>query len=181
MRPILAEIMTLFCHIQALNFYPHAYRPEKCPHCGFYQLWGHGSYTRKSDKTNEHPNGSNLNPIPILRYFCPSCGRTCSTLPECLPPRRWYQWNVQQIVYEYYLKGYSVYVIDMLVMPSIQTIYRWINAFENQLSTYQFHLKTKISSLGYADGIKLFWKTCWDKKPLSHWMLVLNNEGVKIP
>jgi hypothetical protein len=69
----------------------------------------------------------------------------------------------------------------MLVMPSIWTIYRWIKQFKKQFDIYSFHLKTKTPSLGYADGIKLFWKICWSTKPLSYWMLILNNEGIKIP
>ena len=180
-RPILADVMTLFTHAQLLAFLPDKYKPDQCPHCSAKGLWNHGSYSRKADKTKEGPNSTSLNPLLIPRYLCSVCHHTCSTLPECLPARRWYQWSVQEEVIRYYLKGYSAYTINRLVMPSIMTIYRWIHRFLDQFKVFEFHLKIQDTSLGYAENINEFWISCFDKNRLSHWMLLLNNEGVIIP
>ena len=144
-RPILPSLLTLIQHIQTLNLTPYEYTPKECPYCHSKKLWNHGCYTRKPDKTNEGPDNSNLNPVPIPRYLCPQkdCGRTCSTLPECLPPRRWYQWSVQEQVLRYYLEGRSTLDIEKLVKPSIMTICRWINRFIEQFEIYFFLFKNQ--------------------------------------
>ena len=96
MAIILAGIHSLTQHLQQLNSNPEAYRPKRCPHCGHAGVWSHGHYLRLPDRENSGPDS--LNPIPILRFFCPQagCRRSCSALPECIPPRRWYLWSVQQ-------------------------------------------------------------------------------------
>ncbi|MBK9442558.1 MAG: hypothetical protein IPN53_15175 [Comamonadaceae bacterium] len=36
------------------------------------------------------PSAKGCNPVPILRYLCNACKHTCSRLPACIAPRRWF-------------------------------------------------------------------------------------------
>jgi len=91
MRRIVVGITSLEQHLQTLRQNPEVYRPQSCPDCGFGRLWVHGSYGRKADRIGV--GESNLNPIPIPRYRCADCKGTCSRVPECIAPRRWYSWK----------------------------------------------------------------------------------------
>ena len=93
MHRIVAGITTLEQHLEVLSSQPETYRPRCCPHCGLKILWQHGRYSRKADRRITRPL---LDPVPICRYRCAGCRRTCSRLPECIAPRRWYHWLVQQ-------------------------------------------------------------------------------------
>ena len=105
MRIILAEIHELFQHISTIKDEPAVFRPDTCPTCSMQGLRCHGHYERKADRVN--PAGSNLNPIWIYRFYCLNCQHTCSVLPECIPPYRWYLWKMQQTVMLFYLSGLS--------------------------------------------------------------------------
>ena len=91
---IVPGINTLEQHLQRLATAPEGYRPARCPDCGKAGLWWHGTYDRQADRRGR--GQANLNPIAIPRFFCRHCRHTCSCLPECLSPRRWYPWSVQQ-------------------------------------------------------------------------------------
>lgn len=106
MALILPGIHSLAQHLQHLQALPEDYRPERCPHCGRARMWCHGAYTRKADR--ERSRSASLNPVPIPRFLCSFCYRTCSRLPECVPPRRWYLWAVQQAVLGLICAGHSV-------------------------------------------------------------------------
>ena len=95
MQRIVAGIDTIKQHLEAIKQTPEAYRPPCCPHCGLKILWQHGHYERKADR---RAGQDSLNPVPICRYCCSGCRRTCSRLPACIAPRRWYDWSVQQAV-----------------------------------------------------------------------------------
>ena len=101
-RNIISGITTLTQYLDVLANDPQKLHPDFCPRCGFNSLTFHGSYDRKSDRQGN--SGTTMNPIPIMRYACLGCAKTCSTLPECLAPKRWYLWWVQQAVLLYLLK-----------------------------------------------------------------------------
>ena len=103
MHRIVNAIATLQAHLEKWAHTPQDYRPKQCPHCGLAGLWGHGHYDRKADR-----DPGTLNPIPIPRFFCRGCRRTCSRLPSCIAPRRWYLWSVQQAVLLCLLSGISL-------------------------------------------------------------------------
>jgi hypothetical protein len=105
MREIIANIHSLAQHLKMMLQDPEHYKPGCCPHCGLDILWNHGVYLRKSDRLN--PPSQSLNLIPIPRFYCDGCKRTCSVLPECIPPRRWYLWATQQMVLSLVLLGIS--------------------------------------------------------------------------
>ena len=107
MQRIVPAILSLQQHRDSLEREPVIYWPVACPHCGLATLWGHGCYERKADRRPE-PSGS-LNPVFIPRFFCQGCRQTCSRLPECIAPRRWYGWAVQQVVLLWLLAGGSLH------------------------------------------------------------------------
>ena len=106
MAIILPGINSLVEHLQALQKEPESYRPKKCARCANVGLWCHGCYYRKTDRKDL--GEPCLNPIPILRFICPCCHSTCSVLPECIPPRRWYLWEVPQLIFLLLLAGNSI-------------------------------------------------------------------------
>jgi DNA-directed RNA polymerase subunit N (RpoN/RPB10) len=105
MRRIVASIAALDQHIEAVHETPGLYRPSCCPHCGIKVVWQHGFYYRKADRRTQ--SKESLNPVPIRRYCCSVCRHTCSRLPLCIAPRRWYDWTVQQSVLIQLLNGFS--------------------------------------------------------------------------
>jgi len=96
MRPILSEIRTFRQHLVTLSRAPEKYKPSNCPYCHSIKLWCHGYYPRKPDRL--HIGYYSHNDLSVARFKCTdeNCGRTCSTLPECFSPRRWYPWINQQ-------------------------------------------------------------------------------------
>jgi len=179
MRKIVADISSLLQHIIELNKNIERYRPESCSYCGSMKLRRHGYYTRKADR--ENAGESNYNPVKIARFYCPGCRRTCSVLPECIPPRRWYLWRIQQSCIGLVLGGKSFIQVEKQTLPSRWTISRWINKLKEQFGLHTFHLKSCISELGHSNSFERFWKNCLEKMSLSKAMLILNNLGVIIP
>ena len=123
MPRIVPAITTLLQHLHMLSKSPEVYRPSACPHCGLGGLWSHGCYERKADR-GPHSTGT-LNPIPSPRYLCRGCGRTCSRLPQCIAPRRWYGWAVQQLVLQLLLAGCSLHRCACWMGLDRRTAGRW--------------------------------------------------------
>ena len=96
MNRIVASIASLAEHLLAVATDPEVYRPAACPHCGLAGVWRHGCYHRKVDRGDEG-RLNRLDPVPVLRFLCRACVRTCSRLPACIAPRRWYDWVAQQV------------------------------------------------------------------------------------
>lgn len=155
------------------------YRPNNCPHCNSKAPRCHGVYFRKSDR--ENAGNKNLNPIAIPRFYCAKCKRTCSVLPECIPPRRWYLWCMQQACILFYFGKSSFRYIAKNNLPSRWTISRWIRNLKKQFAIHSFYLKSYFSELGIFNDFERFWKNCLEKLTLSKLMLLLNNSGVVIP
>ncbi|RQR45788.1 hypothetical protein DIE19_35495 [Burkholderia sp. Bp9126] len=92
MLRIVHSFLTLEQHLRVIVTTPRSYHPERCPHCGRACMWAHGFYERKADRSA----GGALNSVPVPRCCCAACGRTCSRLPLCICPLRWYGWALQQ-------------------------------------------------------------------------------------
>lgn len=101
-RNIAKGIKTISEYLEVIKNNPERLHPDYCPRCGFNELHFHGSYDRKPDR--EGNAETTLNPVPIMRYACLGCHQTCSTLPECIAPRRWYLWSIQQAVLVFLFK-----------------------------------------------------------------------------
>lgn len=179
MRVILTKILSLCQHLQTLKTDPERYRPSYCPHCGKSGLWQHGRYHRKSDR--ENPPERSLNPIPIPRFYCQHCAHTCSVLPECIPPKRWYLWLTQEAVLLLHMQGYSHRKISQSHMPSRFTVSRWVTRGIERFTDYASALKSHFSWLGYCDGFVSFWQRCLSVMSLSSAMVVVNQSGMPVP
>ncbi len=179
MSVIMPKITSLKQYLKLIAEDPHQLCPERCPYCGKAGLNYHGCYYRKPDRENK--GACNLNPIPITRFLCCSCGRTCSVLPECIPPRRWYIWKIQQVVLERLLSGECFRHIAKQVTPSRSTIARWWHRLKERYPIYRMVLCSRFSWLGYSDEVQGFWKKVMEKMALSAAMLVLNAGAVIIP
>ena len=179
MRNIISAILTLLQYLNLLSVQSDNFRPSNCPHCGCSGLWGHGCYDRKSDR--EFSGENNLNPIPILRFYCRHCKHTCSVLPECIPPRRWYLWELQQRVLQMMLTGISANNISQSELPSRWTISRWMKSLKSRFDEFASYLKSGFAWLGYCSDFTDFWQACFAQMSLSQVMLFLNNQGVIVP
>lgn len=169
MRPILPDILNLAQHLSQLRHDPESYRPERCPACGVAGLWSHGVYTRKADRTT-----GEMNPLPIPRFRCPHCQRTCSTLPECLPPRRWYLWAIQEMAFLALLLQQSFSAVARQVKPSRSTLRRWRRHGLDRFDKQALHLRNRFPEWGRQDGFVAFWSTVLQQHRLSAVMRTLN-------
>ena len=174
MNRIVSSVTTLEQHIEAVSLTPNLYRPPCCPHCGIKIVWHHGSYSRKADRP---PAGDgSLNPVPILRFCCSGCRRTCSRLPQCIAPRRWHNWSVQQGVLERLLNGTSLCQCARVSVPDRRTVSRWWQWLRERGPTFEFHLRARLPELGRSGGFVTFWRQVFDSLGLPTAMARLDQE-----
>lgn len=180
MTIILSGIESIGQHVYHLNNHPEDYRPSQCPSCGMSGgLHRHGTYGRKADREN---NGAQqLNPVPIPRFLCRHCGSSCSTLPACIPPRRWYLWAVQQLVLQLFLAGVSLRDCSRRVMPDRRTIGRWKEWLHARFSRHAAALRSSLPELGRTSGMTEFWDSCLGLMSLSETMDRLHRHGEVVP
>lgn len=179
MHRIVSGITTLQQHIETFSHTPEVYRPPACPHCGLNRLWRHGCYHRKADRGS--PNCNKFNPAPIPRFCCPGCRHTCSRLPACIAPRRWYGWAVQQQALLMLLAGYSLHGVSLIAQPCRHTLRRWWQWLAARSGDFGFHLRSRFPELGRASDGHLFWRACLARMPLSDAMAWLDRNGVCVP
>jgi Domain of unknown function (DUF6431) len=177
MSIILPVITSLMQYLESIKNDPGLFRPNRCPKCGRCGLWCHGHYHRKADREN---NGS-LNPIPVLRFFCPHCDQTCSVLPECISPRRWYLWKIQQTALMLFLAGNSTKAIAKSILPSRHTISRWMARLKNQLNYHKDALGSHFTELGRMSNFADLWRACLDRSSLGQAMRICHEGGLQIP
>lgn len=183
MRTIVPDILNLAQHAKVLEEEPKRYHPDHCAHCGHLILWQHGYYPRKSDR--EHSIQESLNPVLIPRFFCPNCKRTCSVLPECIPPRRWYLWIKQQKILLQLLLGGSLNAAHQSqappCRPSRSTIKRWWHSLQEQFQQQRDALCAHLGALAKKIDFTAFWSHCLEHIALSKAMLICHQSGVIIP
>lgn len=176
---IVKAIATLQEHLEKWALTPQDYRPKQCPRCGLAGLWGHGHYDRKADRGT-----GTLNPIPIPRFFCRGCRGTCSRLPSCIAPRRWYLWSVQQAVLMSLLCGIS---LDECATrwaslgPAASTMRRWWRWLRTHHELFSFHLRTHQPEWGRAAQWREFWQRALQDEPLRELMAYLDGQGLSVP
>lgn len=179
MPRILPGIASLKQHLEHLDRHPEAYRPDGCPHCGKAGSWSHGHYWRKADWIGT--DGKYLEPIPIPRFYCPHCRRTCSRLPACIAPRRWYPWVLQQAVLVLLLAGHSIRAVSRQQRASRHTVSRWWRCLKTRHLEYTFHLRSRFPFLGRHASVNAFWSACFDRISLTEAMGWLDRDGIAIP
>lgn len=179
MYRIVPAITSLQQHLATLEREPEVYRPVACPHCGLAKLWGHGCYSRKADR---RPRAlGTLNPIPIPRFYCRSCRHTCSRVPECVAPRRWYSWALQQAVLLLLLGGGSLRQGSLEFGLDRRTLRRWWGWLCDRSQVFELFLKVRFPDLGRTLAFRGFWQRCWKTMCLSQAMAWLDHEGVVVP
>jgi transposase-like protein len=163
-------------HIEQVHHCPEVYRPIACPHCGLGGLWHHGCYERKADRPGAKADVS-LNPVPVCRFMCQGCGHTCSRLPLCIAPRRWYDWDIQQRVLQWLMSELSLHRVSERARLDRRTVRRWWEWLESCTETFSFHLRSRFPELGRAgDDWQAFWRVCLNLMPLSEAMAWLDYE-----
>ncbi len=171
--PLIASLQQ---HLSELERAPAVYRPPRCPQCGFARLWNHGHYNRKADR------GSGvLNPIPVPRFVCRGCRVTCSVVPSCLPPRRWYAWSAQATVLLSLLSGTSLRVCADTSGCARSTVRRWWQWLQQRHEQLAFHLRSHWPEWGRAGSWQEFWQRCLAQEPLREVMAWLDWQGVVVP
>lgn len=146
MNRILGTITTLDQHFVELANGGDAYRPANCPHCQVGGLWHHGCYHRKADRSAD--SSESRNPVAILRFLCNACLRTCSRLPACIAPRRWYDWAIQQVVLLLLLSGASLHQGCRQTGRSRSTVRRWQDWLHARSAQFAFFLRSRLPELG---------------------------------
>jgi len=185
MAHILADIISLAQYLKTLREEPDRCRLEFCCHCGKAGPWCHGHYDRKAKRTNTgstnpHPS---LESVPVFRFFCPGCQHTSSVLPEYMPPRRWYLWEIQQAVFMTILAGKSIYAAARSFLPSRDTIARWVRRLKDpkQFLLHKDTLSGHVPDLGRTPLFTDFWTAVFRIASLGKAMRLCHVAGVDIP
>lgn len=175
MNRIVATVTSLAEHLIAVVSDPEQYRPEACPHCRLAGVWRHGCYHRKADRG---VGGESLNPVPVLRFLCRACARTCSRLPACIAPRRWFDWVVQQAVLVLLLGGMSLHGCARTSGRSRRTVRRWGEWLHARDEPFAFFLRSRWPELGRAADFTSFWRNVIDELSLQQAFSWLDRELV---
>jgi transposase-like protein len=155
MQRIVGGIASLAQHLATVATDPEQYRPLACPHCGRAGVWRHGCYQRKADRS---VGGASLNPVAVLRFLCSACLHTCSRLPACIAPRRWWDWAVQQAVLVLLLAGMSLHGCARTSGRDRHTVRRWRDWLQARSEQFAFCLRSRWPELGRAGDFASFWR-----------------------
>ena len=175
MNRILGAITTLDQHFVELANGGNAYRPTNCPHCQVAGLWHHGRYHRKADRST-HASESR-NPVAILRFLCHACLRTCSRLPACIAPRRWYDWAMQQVVLLLLLASGSLHQCWRQTGRARSTLRRWRDWLQARSAKFTFFLRSRLPELGRLPEPH-FWAQVISRMSLAYVMTQLDGDLV---
>ena len=173
MHRIVTSVTSLGQHLEALGANPEVYRPVACPHCRLGGLWRHGCYHRKADRS---AGGESRNPVPVLRFLCRACERTCSRLPLCIAPRRWYDWAVQQVVLALLLAGCSLHRCCRCTCRARRTVRRWWDWLRDRGESFAFFLRSRFAQLGRSADHESFWRHVLHSMSLGQAMAWLDRE-----
>jgi len=176
MNRILGTITSLDQHFDEIANGGDAYRPANCPHCQVGGLWRHGCYHRKVDRSavDSEPRP---NPVAILRFLCNACRRTCSRLPACIAPRRWYDWAMQQVVLLLMLAGVSLHQGWCQTGRARSTLRRWRGWLQAHSEQFTFFLRSRLPELGRLPE-EAFWCQVINRLSLAQAMVLLDRDLV---
>lgn len=180
MDRIVGSITSLVGHLLAVATDVEIYRPAACPHCRSAGMWRHGCYHRKADRSAGGGAGGggseSLNPVPVLRFLCRACCRTCSRLPACIAPRRWYDWMVQQAVLLLLLGGSAVRECARCSGRARSTVRRWRDWLHDRGGEFAFFLRSGLPELGRLAEFETFWRHVIDGVSLQQAMVLLDRD-----
>lgn len=180
MIKIIAGIKTLSKHLEKLKSNRDDYCPSSCKKCCGLVIHSHGCYYRKASRDSHLDDADN--PIPIPRFRCKGCGITFSCLPECIPPRRWYTWSVQEEALSQLLTLKNFTQGAKKLVPSRRTLSRWWDAWKRDHPVYADLIQAQYPTLGRLTAkFGDFWRTCLSRFTLANVMRVLYNQGAPVP
>ena len=171
MHRIVASISSLSQHQDTLAHDPARYRPDCCPRCGFGTLWRHGRYYRKADRA---PHEGPHEPAAVPRFRCTGCGATCSRLPACVAPRRWYDWRVQQQALRALAVAGSVRAAARVAGIGRHTVRRWRDWLTQRGAVFAFHLASRFPDWARVPDLGAFWRETLVGRSLPEVMTVLD-------
>lgn len=174
MHRIVATVTSLEQHWRLLVSAPECYRPLACPHCGMGKLWCHGSYQRKAER-GVHASAER-NPVPIPRFLCRGCRRTCSRLPLCIAPRRWYDWVIQQCVLCCLAAGGSLHAAARSGQVARHTARRWGAWLTQRGEQFAFFLRSRCPEWGRVSDSAAFWQARLAERTLPDLMAWLDRD-----
>ncbi|MCI0655158.1 MAG: hypothetical protein L0Y39_11865 [Methylococcaceae bacterium] len=105
----------------------------------------------------------------------------CSVLPECIGPRRWYLWSIQQAAIVLCLAGMSLWKIAERVLAHPDTVRRWWSRLRTSFPEQSFHLRSHCGRWGVHQTVKSFWRAVLAEVSLARAMRLLNGFGVCVP
>ena len=179
MSRIVSGIITLRQHIATLRSTPKSTAP-RVSELRAWHLRHHGCSLPQGGSPPGDP-GEYLNPIPIPRYLCASCRHSCSRLPECLAPRRWDSWVLQQQALQALLTVYSLHGCSTTHGLCRSTVRRWWIWLSSSTVTFEFFLRSRYPEWGRTSDWQSFWRTCLNEMPLSGIMANLDHDGIDVP
>ena len=119
-----------------------------------------------------------LNPVAVPRFLCPACVRTCSRLPACIAPLRWYNWAVQQLVLLLLLAGGSVHRCAVYTGRARHTVRRWRDWLCDRSEVFAFFLRSRHPEFGRCADHAVFWRNVIDVLSLEQAMALLDRDLV---
>jgi hypothetical protein len=174
MNRILGAITSLDQHFVEVANGGDVYRPLNCPYCQGGGLWRHGCYFRKADHVASSDEPRRL--VPILRFLCRLCARTCSCLPACIAPRRWYDWGIQQVVLLMVMTGISLLHCCQQTGRARSTVRRWRNWLHARTDSFAFFLRSRFPELGRVSDSDTFWHQVMNTFSLAQAMAWLDKD-----
>ena len=174
MHRIVATVTSLEHHLRLLAHNPDLYRPPVCPHCGVGKPWRHGCYQRKADRGPR--SSAARNPVPVPRFRCHACEQTCSRLPACIAPRRWYDWGVQQIVLLGLAGGDSLHAAARYCKVARHTARRWRDWLAQRGEQFAFFLRSRFPDWGRVGDAAAFWHASLAERSLPELMAWLDRD-----
>ena len=178
MNRILGAITTLGQHFDEIAKGGEIYRPLNCPHCQAGGLWRHGFYHRKADHCAACDAPRKL--VPVARFLCKSCCVTCSRLPACVAPRRWYGWGIQQIVLLLMLAEISVSQCSRSTHRARSSVRRWRDWLHERSDGFALALRSRFAELGKLSDFAAFWRHVMNELSLAQAMAWLD-KGLIVP
>lgn len=172
MNRILGSITTLDQHFIEVANGGDVYRPLNCPHCQACGLWRHGCYCRKADHAPGGDEPRRL--VPILRFLCRFCSRTCSRIPACIAPRRRYGWAIQQVVLLMMMTGVSLLQCCLQTGRARSTVRRWRDWLHARTDSFAFFLRSRFPELGRVSDLHSFWQQVMNTLSLAQAMAWLD-------
>ena len=174
MNRIVASVTSLAQHLSLLVQNPELYRPPVCPHCGLGKLWRHGCYPRKVER--DVRTNAARDPVMIPRFRCADCRRTCSRLPVCIAPRRWYDWGVQQALLYALAGGASLHAAARSCAVDRHTARRWREWLAARGATFAFFLHSRFPDWGRVPDSAAFWRSSVAERSLPELMAWLDRD-----